>query len=123
MVAAMAAMMAFGMPAQAQDSEGSVDAMYFVPGGRIGFKRPAAVKPRTSSWHLLSPDHTLQIEVREALRVDASWDGRMWDQGGRHALVASGSVSPGIECRRFRDQRYGRDADYGADVDVLRDDR
>lgn len=95
--------------------------MYFVPGGRIGFQRPAAITPRTNSWHLLSSDQTFQVEVREALRIDADWDDRMWEPA-RHVLIASGFVSPGIEHRYFRDQRYERDADYSADTHVLRDD-
>ena len=45
----------------------------------------------------------------------------MW-QPGRH-LVASGFLSPGIEHRLFRDQRYGDDPDYGAQTHVFRDDR
>jgi hypothetical protein len=118
-IAAMAATVATGMPARAQGPDGPT--MYFVPGGRIGFQRPAAIKPWKSSWHLLSLDHTLQVEVREALRIDPDWDDRLW-QPERHVLVASGVLSPGIEHRRFRDQRYGRDADYGADTHVLRDD-
>ncbi len=111
--------MILGMRAPARGEEGS--AMYFVPGGRIGFQRPAAIKPWSSSWHLLSPDHTLQVEVAEALRIDAAWDARMWDQDARHALVASGMLSPAIEYRRFRDQRYGNSIDDGADTCVLRD--
>jgi len=96
--------------------------MYFVPGGRIGFQRPAAIAPWTSSWHLLSSDQTFQVEVREALRIDADWDDRMWEPA-RHVLVASGLVSPGIEHRHFRDQRFDeRDADYGASTHVFRDD-
>jgi len=118
-IAALAATVAAGRPARAQNPESAV--MYFVPGGRIGFQRPTTIKPFTNSWHLLSPDQTMQIEVREALRIDPTWDDRMW-QPGRHVLVASGLLSPGIELRHFRSQRYGSDADYGADTHVLRDD-
>ncbi len=96
--------------------------MYFVPGGRIGFQRPEAIKTWKNSWHLHSSDHTLQVEVREALRIDTDWDDRMWEPD-RHGLVASGFLSPGIEHRHFRDRRYEDDADYGADTHVLRDDR
>ncbi|MCP3383417.1 hypothetical protein NLM31_23910 [Bradyrhizobium sp. CCGUVB4N] len=96
--------------------------MYFVPGGRIGFQRPATITPQTNSWHLLSSDHTLQVEVREALRIDADWDERMWAPA-RHALIASGFLSPGIEHRHFRDQRFDEhDADYAANTHVFRDD-
>ncbi len=95
--------------------------MYFVPGGRIGFQPPSAIKPWGSSWRLMSADHSLQVEVREALRIDADWDDRMW-QPDRHLLVASGFLSPGIEHRFFRDQRYGDDPDYGAETHVFRDD-
>jgi hypothetical protein len=122
-VAAAAATMAFGVPIRARGAEGSVGAMYFVPGGRIGFARSAEVKPWTSSWHLLSPDQTLKVGVSEALRIDPTWDDRMWAQDSRQGLVASGSVSPDLEYRRFRDQRYGSDANYGADTCVFRDDR
>lgn len=116
---AIAAAVTAGLPARAYGKEGS--SMYFVPGGRLGFQQPSAIKPWGSSWRLLSPDHTLQVEVREALRIDADWDDRMW-QPGRH-LVASGFLSPGIEHRLFRDQRYGDDPDYGAQTHVFRDDR
>ena len=95
--------------------------MYLVPAGRIGFKCPAEIKPQTNSWRLLSPDHTLQVEVAEALRIDATWDGRMWDQDSRHVLVASDMLASGIERRRFRDRRYGSDVNYGAETHVLRD--
>jgi hypothetical protein len=118
-IAAMAATVTAGMQAQAQNPEESV--MYFVPGGRLGFRRPAAIKPFTNSWHLLSSDQTMWVDVREALRIDSDWDDRMW-QPGRHALVASGFLSPDIEHRHFRDQRYGSDANYGADTHVFRDD-
>jgi hypothetical protein len=118
-IAAIAATVTAGMQAQAQNPEEPV--MYFVPGGRLGFRRSAAIKPFTNSWHLLSTDQTMQIEIREALRIDSDWDGRMW-QPGRHALVASGFLSSGIEHRHFRDQRYGSDANYGADTHVFRDD-
>jgi hypothetical protein len=121
-VAAMATTVAFGGPARAQGPE-EADTLYFVPGGRIGFKRPSAIKAQTNSWHLLSPDQTLQVEVSEALRIDATWDGRMWEQDGRHGLVSSRSLPGGIEHRVFRDKRFGGDADYGAETDVFRDQR
>lgn len=123
-IAAIAAIATTCLPARAQATQvqGTEDlGMYFVPGGRIGFQRPAEIKPSQNSWHLLSSDHTFQVEVREALRIDADWDDRMW-QPDRHVLVASGSLSPGIERRHFRDERYERDADYGADTHVFRDD-
>src|SRR5262249_55473170 len=47
----------------------------------------------------------------------------LWEQDGRHTLVASGAFSPAIQYRRFRDQRYGNDPNYGADRLVYRDDR
>ena len=56
------------------------------------------------------------------MRIDANWDDRLW-QPDRSVLVASGMLAPGIERRHFRDQRYGRSADYGADTHVFRDDR
>lgn len=118
-IGAIAATMTAGFPARARGKEGS--GMYFVPGGRIGFQQPSEIKPWGSSWRLLSPDHTLQVEVREALRIDADWDDRMW-QPDRHRLVASGFLSPGIEHRLFRDQRYGDDPDYGTQTHVFRDD-
>jgi hypothetical protein len=118
-IVAMATMATVGMPPRAESVEDS--AMYFVPGGRIGFQCPATIKPLTSSWHLLSTDQTLQVEVREALRIDPDWDNRIW-QPGRQALLASGFLSPGIEHRHFRNQRYGNDANYGADTHALRDD-
>jgi len=118
-VAGIAAAMTAGMPARAEVAESSD--IYFVPGGRIGFQRPADITPRTSTWHLLSSDQTLQVEVREALRIDADWDDRIW-QPDRHVLVAFDFLSPGIEHRHFHDQRSGHDADYGADTHVFRDD-
>lgn len=119
-IGAIAAAVTAGLPVRAQGKEAS--GMYFVPGGRIGFHQPSEIKPLGSSWRLLSADHTLQVEVREALRIDADWDDRMW-QPGHHLLVGSGFLSPGIEHRLFRDQRYGDDPDYGAQTHVFRDDR
>jgi len=110
-----AVLVGFGTTAHADDT-------YVVPGGRIGFRRPAELKPLTNSWHLLSRDQTLQVEIREAMRIDAIWDRRIWEQDGRHALVDSYRTAPNIECRRFRDQRYGDSPDYGADVYAFRDD-
>jgi len=119
-VAAMAATLTVGAPARGQ---GPGSAVSFVPGGRIGFERLAGIKPLSKSWHLLTSDQTLQVEVREALLINADWDSRLWEQDGRHALVASGAFSPTIQYRRFRDQRYGNDPNYGADRLVYRDDR
>lgn len=119
-IAATLATVTAGMPARAQEPRNST--LYFVPGGRIGFQRPATIKPLTNSWHLLSSDHTLQVDVTEALRIDAEWDDRMW-QPDSHVLVAEGFLSPGIERRHFRNTRYGRSADYRADTHVFRDDR
>jgi hypothetical protein len=120
-VAATAAMAACGSASLAQAPEEAAVPVQFVPGGRIGFKRLGDVRAHASAWHLLSKDQTLQVQVSEALRIDEVWDARLWEQDDRHALVASDSPSPGIERRRFLDQRYGDSADYGAQVDVLRD--
>jgi hypothetical protein len=103
-IAAMAATVTAAMQAQAQNPQLSV--IYYVPGGRLGFQRPATIMPLTNSWHLLSSDQTMRVDVREALRINSDWDDRMW-QPDRHVLVASGLLSPGIEHRHFRDQRYG----------------
>jgi hypothetical protein len=101
--------------------EGAVD-IYFVPGGRIGFKRPTDVKPGNKTWRLLSLDQTLRVEVRESLRIDADWDARFWNPE-RKVLVASGSHSPGIEYRQFRDTRYEGSLDYSSETYALRDER
>lgn len=119
-IAATLATVTAGMPARAQEPRSST--LYFVPGGRIGFQRPATIKPLSDSWHLPSKDHTFEVRATEALRIDAEWDDRMW-QPDDHALVAAGYLSPGIERRHFRSTRYGRSADYRADTHVFRDDR
>jgi hypothetical protein len=62
------------------------------------------------------------VEVREALRIDADWDDRMWEPD-RHVLIASGFLPLGIEHRHLRDERYAGDTDYRADTHVFRDDR
>ena len=103
-IAAMAATVTAAMQAQAQNPQVSV--IYYVPGGRLGSQRPATIMPLTNTWHLLSSDQTMRVDVREALRINSDWDDRMW-QPDRHVLVASGLLSPGIEHRHFRDQRYG----------------
>lgn len=95
--------------------------MYFVPGGRIGFQRPPILAPLASSWHLLSSDQTFQVDVMEALRINADWDDRFW-QPDRYDLVRSGFLSPGVEHRHFRDRRYRDDANYSTVTHVLRDD-
>ncbi|MBV8189489.1 MAG: hypothetical protein JO339_19770 [Alphaproteobacteria bacterium] len=69
---------------------------------------------------MLSSDQTLRVDVREALRIDADWDNRLWQPSG-HVLLASGDFSPGIEHRHFRDRRYEPDADYRSDTHVFRD--
>src|SRR5262245_36954319 len=122
-VAAIAATIATRMPARAQPAGGADGSMYFAPAGRIGFACPATLKPQTNSWHLLSTDQTLQVEISEALRIDTAWDNRIWGQDSRHVLVASERLTSGIERRQFRDQRYGSDANYGADTYVFRDER
>jgi hypothetical protein len=110
------------LPAQAQTSASALAELYFVPGGRIGFKRPEALQPGTSTWHLLSPDQTLQVQIAEALRIDAAWDARLWDEGNRRVLVASDFVLPGFEHRHFRGRSDNRHPDYGTDTLVLRDE-
>jgi hypothetical protein len=122
LAAAIAAIAMSSNTASAQAPEDAAVPVQFVPGGRIGFKRFGDVRAHANAWHLLSKDQTLQVQVSEALRIDAIWDARLWEQDDRHALVTSDSPSPGIERRRFHERRYGDDADYGADVDVLRDD-
>src|SRR5262249_23518422 len=107
---------------EARAGEGAVVAMYFVPGGRIGFKQPQEIKPLNNTWHLLSADQTLRVQVRESLRIDADWDAHIWDPD-RTVLVASGAHAPGIEYRQFRDTRYEGSIDYSAEIYALRDDR
>jgi len=119
-IGAMAAGLVLGREAHAV--EGLVDTMYLVPGGRIGFRRPPENKPLNDTWHLLSGDQTLRVQVRESLRIDADWDARIWNPD-RTVLVASGAHVPGIDYRRFRDTRYEGSIDYSAEIYALRDDR
>jgi hypothetical protein len=102
-IAATLATVTAGLPARAQEPRSS--ALYFVPGGRIGFQHPATIrlKPLADSWHLLSSDHTFQVDVTEALRINPDWDDQMW-QPDRDVLVSAGYLSPDIERRPGRSQ-------------------
>ena len=120
---AMAALIGLGGTASAQDSSPSGEDVRFVPGGRIGFKRPAALKPLANRWHLLVPDQTFEVFVTERLRLGEDWDAAIWEQDGRHALIASDRIAGDIERRRFRDQRFGDSTDFGAEVYAFRDAR
>jgi hypothetical protein len=119
-IGAMCATLVLDGGARAEES--SAETMYFVPGGRIGFKQPPAIKPLNNTWHLLSVDQTLQVQVSEAPRIDAYWDARFWDPD-RAVLVTSGSHAPGMDYRRFRDTRYEGSIDYSAEIYALRDNR
>jgi hypothetical protein len=121
-LAGLVATLASARSAAVQSPDAAASQIYFVPGGRTGFRRPADMKPLSHSWRLLSRDQTLRIEVREALRIDATWDARMWEQDDQNALVASFDYMPGVEHRHFTDLRYQGSADYAADTLVFRDD-
>lgn len=117
----MAALIGAGGSASAQSTPPLDDDVRFVPGGRIGFKRPAQLRPHANRWHLLVPDQTFEVLVSERLRLGRDWDGFIWEQDGRHTLIASDRVAGEIERRRFRDQRFGNSIDFGAEVHAYRD--
>jgi hypothetical protein len=119
--AAAAAMLVPGGAASAQGTLPPASALSFVPGGRIGFKRPAGLRPHANRWHLLVPDQTFEVVVSERLRLGADWDAVIWEQDGRHALIASDRIAGEIERRRFRDQRFGDSVDFSAEVHAFRD--
>ena len=104
-----------------QDNQPAGEDVRFVPGGRIGFKLSAQLRPHANRWHLLVPDQTFEVFVSERLRLGRDWDGFIWEQDGRHALIASDRIAGGVERRRFRDQRFGNSIDFAAEVYAFRD--
>lgn len=101
--------------------EAMSDDTTFVPGGRIGFKKPRDARVVNNSWTLLSADHTLRVDVRETIRLGAYNDASVWDKDERSSRVEPELLLPGFEVRRFRDLRYGADANYAAEAIVVRD--
>lgn len=102
--------------------------MYFVPGGRIGIRKPQEIDVWSNSCTLLSADHTLMVDVHETIRLSPQDDAHIWakDQWGpvkQSERVATGLVLPGFEVRRFRDAGYGTDLNYAAEAMVVRDAR
>ncbi len=100
--------------------------MDFVPGGRIGIKRPSEIRVYSNAWTLLSADHTLMVDVRETIRLSADddayvWDMDQWDTTKKTKRVESSLSLHGFEVRRFRDLGYGADLDYMAETMVVRD--
>jgi hypothetical protein len=96
--------------------------LYFVPGGRIGFRRPASLIPAGASWRLASADGTFITKITETLRLGEATDSYLWDKDERSARISSDLSLPGFEHRLFRDLRYGPSDDY-ADISlVVRDD-
>lgn len=105
---------------QAQMNDSGAGA-YFVPGGRIGLRKPPEIDAWSNRWTLLSKDHTLSVAIREALRLGPDHDAFMWDKDARSQRVGTSFALPGYEVRRFRDLRYGSSIDYASDAIVMRD--
>jgi len=110
--------MAVGFPAGAKAKEGGV---YFVPSGRIGFKRPAEIAPWSNVWALLSTDHTFQVRITEVLRHGPYNEAYLWDKDYRSELIPTNLEVPGVDVRCFRDKRYEPSNDYSAQSIALRD--
>lgn len=118
LAAAGFAMMGRGSVAQPAGRESEI---YFVPGGRIGFRKPPEIRVWSNHWILLSSDHTLMIKVQEAQRLGPSGDGHLWDKDERSRRIAPDPAPPGFEVRRFRYLGYGDSPDYASESVVLRD--
>ena len=95
--------------------------MYFVPSGRVGFKRPNEIAPWSNVWALLSADHTFDVRITEMPRLDPDSDSYLWDKDDRSELIQTDIKVPGFEIRRFRDKRYDPSVDYSAQSVILRD--
>lgn len=100
--------------------------MYFVPGGRIGVKRPYEITVNTNSWTLLSSDHSLMVDVREMICLGNDHDAHVWakDTGGQvkqHVRIAADLVLPGYDVRRFRSTAFGRNLNYLEETLAVRD--
>ncbi len=100
--------------------------MYFVPGGRIGIKRPDEIDVQSNSWTLLSGDHTLMVDVREMIRLGDDHDAHIWakDTWGpvkQHERIDTDLELPGYEVRRFRSAAYGNDLNYIEETIAVRD--
>jgi hypothetical protein len=80
----LAAGVVFSLPqirigrAWAQSPMAGDKTMYFVPGGRIGLRKPNEINVWSDSWTLLSADHTLMVDVREIIRLGAYNDEHIW---------------------------------------------
>lgn len=109
------------LPIRAQQNSNGGSSMYFVPGGRIGFRKPEGVDVWSNRWILLSMDHTFSVEVRETLRVSPEYDSRRWDKDNRSQRIATTLALDGFEARRFRYLAYDPDPDYAQETVVLRD--
>jgi hypothetical protein len=109
------------IPARAQKNSDGTSSMYFVPGGRIGFKKPDEIQVWSNRWILLSRDHTFSAQVRETVRLNAEFDGYMWDKDDRAQRIPTSFAQDGFEVRRFRDLRYDPSPDYASESMVLRD--
>jgi hypothetical protein len=95
--------------------------MYFVPGGRIGLRKPDGIDVWSNRWTLLSRDHTFSVEVRETLRVNPEYDSHRWDKDYLNQRIGTSLALDGFEVRRFRSLRYGSSPDYAEETMVLRD--
>ncbi len=95
--------------------------LYFVPGGRIGFKRSASLIPAGTSWRLASSDGTFIVGITETLRIREATDSYLWDKDERSAGIDSNFNLPGFEHRLFRDLRYDGSDDYSDISLVVRD--
>jgi hypothetical protein len=109
------------LPIRAQQNSNGGSSMYFVPGGRIGFRKPEGVDVWSNRWILLSRDHTFRVEVYETLRVSPEYDSRRWDKDSRSQRIAATLALDGFEARRFRYLAYGPSPDYAEETVVLRD--
>jgi hypothetical protein len=111
------------LPIRAQQNSNGGSSMYFVPGGRIGFRKPEGVDVWSNRWILPSKDHTFRVEVHETLRVSPEYDSRRWDKDSRSQRIAATLALDGFEARRFRYLASDPSPDYAKETVVLRDAR
>jgi hypothetical protein len=75
--------------------------MYFVPSGRVGFKRPNGIAPWSNVWALSSTDHTFDVRITQMPRLDPDSDSYLWDKDDRSELIQTDIKCQGLKSVGF----------------------